>query len=146
MNFIEKILESIRSFMWYIRRMMNEFVEFLAKPFAFILSFFEGVFYFIAKFFQVAVEIIQLFVALFQYFFAHAVALMKTLGSFVGFAPQTSYYMPSAARAGFDGVIDQIGLTGVLTTIPNILIALIWLVFAVKMISLFGGKGDVNKA
>lgn len=146
MNFIEKILESFRQFMWYIRRMMNEFVDFLAKPFAFILSFFEGIFYFIGKFFQVAVEIIQLFVALFQYFFSHAMALMRTLGSFVGFAPQESYYLPSAARSGFDGAIEQLGLTGLLTTVPNVVIALIWLIFAVKMVALFGGKGEPKKS
>lgn len=145
MNFIEKILQAFQNSMDFLGDIFSNLISFFVKPFALLLTFFEGIFYFIGKFFQVAVAIVSLFVALFQYFFSVVAGVFRTLGSFVGFSPVGSYSLPSASRIGFEGALEQIGLTGLLTTVPNILIALIWLIFALKIIQLYGGKGDIAK-
>lgn len=145
MNFVEKIIQSIQNFMSFIGDALLGIVQFLAKPLVFLLEFFEAIFYFVVRFFEIAIAIVSLFVALFQYFFSLVGGLFKGLRSFVGFSPAGSYTVPSASKIGFESALEQIGLTGFLTTIPNILIAIVWLIFALKMIQLYGGKGDIAK-
>lgn len=144
MNFIEKIIESLSNFGSFIGEWFMSLFTFLAKPLAFLLEIFEAIFYFIGKFFQIAVAIVSFFVALFQYFFSVAGGLFKSVRSFVGFAPAGSYDLPNASVIGFNGAIEQLNLTGLLSTIPNILIAVTWLIFALKIIKLYGGKGDLK--
>lgn len=144
MNFIEKILTAISNFMDFISDLFLSFIDFLAKPLSYLLAFLEGIFYFITKIFEVVIHVIMLFIALFQYLFAIVTGLFRTIANWVGFSPNTSYNLPSASREGFTTALDQIGGTGLLTVVPSILIAVLWLFFAIKVVALFGNRGSVE--
>lgn len=145
MNFIEKILSSIQNFGDFIGEMFSGFLDILVKPLAYILAFFEGIFYFITKLFTVVVEIIMLFVALFQFLFAIITGFFRTLGTWLGFIPSSSYNIPtSETQQGLNVFFEVLGGTGFMTLLPNVLIFLVWLGFIYKVINLFGNKGSVN--
>ena len=139
------ILDAFSFLFEFLGKIFQGFLDILLKPFAFLLALLEGVFYFISVLFQIAVGIIMLFVAMFQYFFLMVAGLLRTIGSWVGFTPSANYTLPSASKLGFQTTLEQIGGTGLLTVVPTILIAVLWLYFAIKMVHLFGGKGDVKK-
>lgn len=144
MNFIELILTAISNFGTYIGDLFSSFIEFLAKPLSYLLDFLVGVFYFIEQLFFVLVEFIKLFGALFQFLFAIATGLIRTISSWVGFTPSASYNMPSTSMQGFEYVLSTVVGTGLVNVIPMILIAILWILFAVKIIGLFGGKGEMS--
>lgn len=142
MNFIETIMQVIFNLGDFIGSLLGGLVEFLTLPLALLLSLLEGIFHFINVLFQIVVMILSIFVGLFQFIFSISGALFRTVFSWVGFAPSGSVNLPSASRHGFETVLDQVGGTGLLTVIPNVLIAVIWLLFAYKIIGLIGGSDN----
>lgn len=145
MNFIERIMQLFFNLGEFIGNVITALVDFLAKPLAFLLQFLEGIFYFIAVLFQIVVLIISIFVALFQYLFSIVGAFFRTIASWIGFVPSSSYALPYASREGFEATMEQVGGTGMLTVIPNVMIAIIWIYFAFKIIGLIGsGRGEVK--
>lgn len=145
MNFIENIMDLFFNLGEHLSTLFNGFVEFLTLPFALLLSLLQGIFHFINSVFQIIILSVSIFVALFQFFFSIVGALMRTVGNMVGFAPSGSVNMNYATQLGFETALEQIGGTGLLTVVPNVLIAVIWLLFAYKVIGLLGDdKGKVK--
>lgn len=138
------ILDAFSFLFEFLGEIFQGFLDILLKPFSFLLALLEGIFYFISVLFQIAVGIIMLFVAMFQYFFLMVAGLLRTIGSWIGFTPSANYNLPSTSKLGFQTTLEQIGGTGLLTVVPTVLIAVLWLYFAIKMVALFGGKGDVK--
>ena len=62
----------------------------------------------------------------------------------VGFAPAGQLNLNYATRLGFDTALEQIGGTGLLTVVPNVLIAIMWIWFAIKVIGKFTNGSDQN--
>lgn len=147
MKFIEVIQDLFFNLGDFIGSAIETLLNFLTQPLALLLSFFEGIFYFITQLFTVVIIIVKIFVAFFQFFFSIGSSLINTVTSWVGFVPSGSVSLPSASRHGFEAVLDQVGGTGLLTVIPNVLIAFIWLGFAYKIIGLMGDKkgGSIEK-
>lgn len=145
MNFIETIITLFYNLGEFIGDLFNGFIEFLTIPFALLLSLLEGIFYFIIQFFEVVVLLITLFVSLFQMFFSFVGAFFRTIYAWVGFSPSGSVNLPSWSRQGFETVLEQIGGTGLLTVIPNVLTAILWILVIYKIIGLVGGKGETKK-
>lgn len=132
----------------FIGELLGGLVEFLTLPLALLLSLLQGIFHFINVLFQIVVMILTIFIALFQFIFSISGALFRTVFSWVGFTATGSVNLPSASRQGFETVLDQVGGTGLLTVIPTVLIAVVWLLFAYKIIGLIGGtdsKGGGKK-
>ncbi|WP_078387061.1 hypothetical protein [Bacillus cereus] len=119
-------------------------MDFLAKPLGYLLEFLEGIFYFFACLFNVLVLIIKIFTALFQFFWATATSVIKTLLMWIGVTPSGKVYLPHEAQNGFQVVIDKLMPTGIMTTVPMVATAFLWLFFGMKVFSLYGGSMGFN--
>lgn len=137
MNFIEKLLDAFFNLGEHLTNLFTSLVNFLVKPLALLLQFFEGIFYFINVVFQILVLLVRIFVALFQFFFGLVASLFMTISNMVGFAPTGELNLNQATRLGFDTALSQVGGTGLLTVVPNVLIAILWIYFAYKIIGMF---------
>ena len=144
MNFIETIIQLFFNIGDFIGSIFSSLIDFLALPFALLLQLLEGIFYFIVILFQVVIKIVQIFVALFQFFFSVVSALFISIGNMVGFAPTGELNLNYATRIGFDTALEQIGGTGLLTVVPNVLIAIMWIWFAIKVIGKFTNGSEQN--
>jgi hypothetical protein len=119
-------------------------MDFLAKPLGYLLEFLGGIFYFFACLFNVLVLIIKIFTALFQFFWATATSVIKTLLMWIGVTPSGKVYLPHEAQNGFQVVIDKLMPTGIMTTVPMVATAFLWLFFGMKVFSLYGGSMGFN--
>lgn len=144
MNFVEKIIDLFFNMGEHLTTLFTSLVEFLTMPFALLLQLLQGIFYFINVLFQILIMIVRIFVALFQFFFRIVSSLFITIGNMVGFAPTGELNLNDATRLGFDTALEQIGGTGLLTVVPNVLIAIMWLWFAYKVIGKFSENGSDN--
>ncbi|MDH2894497.1 hypothetical protein MX156_21605 [Bacillus cytotoxicus] len=141
---IDSILRGLSKFG---NAMVNGFkatMEFLAKPLGYLLEFLEGIFYFFACLFKVVVLIVKIFTALFQFFWATATSVLKTLLMWIGVVPSGKVYLPHEAQNGFQVVIDKLMPTGLMTTVPIVATAFLWLFFGMKVFSLYGGSMGFN--
>lgn len=118
----------------------KSFMEFLTKPLGYLLEFLEGIFYFFACLFKVVVLIVKIFTALLQFFWAVATSVIKTLLMWIGVVPSGKVYLPHEAQNGFQVVIDKLMPTGIMTTVPLVATAFLWLFFGMKVFSLYGGS------
>lgn len=141
MKFVDILIDGIQNLGDMIVDGFMKFIDFLATPLAYLLAFLEGIFYFFTKLYQVVIEIIMLFVAMFQFLFAVIAGLFRTLGTFLGFSPG-GYSVPSEAQTGLDVFLDTIGGTGFNSILPTIFIFIVWIGFVYKVIQLFGDKGS----
>lgn len=116
------------------------FMEFLAKPLGYLLDLLEGIVYFFASLFKIVVLIVKIFVALLQFFWAIATSVIKTLLMWIGVVPSGKVYLPHEAQNGFQVVIDKLMPTGLMTTVPLVATAFLWLFFGMKVFSLYGGS------
>lgn len=119
-------------------------MEFLSKPLGYLLELLECIFYFFACLFKVVVLIVKIFTALFQFFWATATSVLKTLLMWIGVVPSGKVYLPHEAQNGFQVVIDKLMPTGVMTTVPMVATAFLWLFFGMKVFSLYGGSMGFN--
>lgn len=138
------IAEGIGKVIEFIGRGFNVLLDFFAQPIMFLLTLLEGIFYFITVLFNIVVKIIQIFVALFQLFFAVATGLVSSFDLDASFNPGDvgSINLPYYSSQGFQAVMDHLIGTGLMTVIPYALTALLYLAFARKVMGLLGGSKD----
>ncbi|MNY41652.1 hypothetical protein D3C86_1764830 [compost metagenome] len=107
------------------------------------MSFLDGIWYFLTKLFLIVVAVIKIFVALFQFLGAIALGFMRTIQGFlwVDFSNVPKY--PSTSYTGLKLVSDFLGPTGMMTVFPMVLLAIVWLVFVLRIFALIG-DGDVD--
>ncbi|HDR4573544.1 TPA: hypothetical protein QCQ70_004368 [Bacillus cytotoxicus] len=114
--------------------------DLLEKPLGYLLAFLEGIFYFFACLFKVVVLIVKIFTALFQFFWVLASSVLKTLLMWIGIAPSGSVHLPKEIHNGFDVVVQKLMPTGLMTIVPTVATAFLWLYFGLKVFSLYGGS------
>lgn len=140
MKFVDKLLGLLKQGFENIIDFLFQFIQFLAKPLAFLLQFLEGIFYFISVLFQIAIQVIMLFVALFQFLFAIIAGVFRTIVSWLTVNPNASdVSFPSVSNRGFAVVVDLVQPTGLMTVVPMVALAFLWFFFILKIIGLFGG-------
>lgn len=141
MKFVDKLLGLLKSGFDNVIAFLYSFVQFLAKPLAFLLQFLEGIFYFISVLFQIVVQIIMLFVALFQFLFAIIAGVFRTIKAWLTVNPNSGdVSFPSVSNRGFAVVVDLVQPTGLMTVVPMVALAFLWFYFILKIIGLFGGS------
>lgn len=141
MSFLDNIIDWFANIGGLIADGFGKLFEFLAKPFSFLLSLLEGIFYFFTVLFDIAVNVVMIFVALFQFVIAIITGLLRTLMEFLTPSINASNVnMPSNSSQGLGVVIDVIDPTGLLNIVPYIAIALVWMAFIFKILALFGGN------
>lgn len=119
--------------------------EFLGKSLGLLIEFLEGIFYFIAKLFEVVVKVVTLFVMLFQFVASLTGGVVRTLVFWMNpdFSAQEIQF-PSDSHQGFMVVMDLVAPTGLLTIVPRIATALLWIAFVLKTLGMIGGQIMVN--
>lgn len=139
MKFADKLLGLLKQGFTYVGQIIQNVLEFIALPLSYLFYFFEGVFYFIGKLFEVLLLVLSIFIAIFQFMFAIAAGVLRTLKAmlFPNFTEAFINY-PSASRTGFETVLDVIAPTGLLTVVPAIATVFVWFFFSLKILGLYG--------
>lgn len=140
MKFVDKILQALKNFGEFLGDLFMGLFDLILKPLAFLLEILMAVVYFFGVLLEIVIAVVMLFVAFFQFLFALATGLIRTVASWVGFTPSGSTNLPSASQQGFDTFLDVIMPTGLVTIIPNVAIALLWLITVIKIVGLFGNR------
>ncbi|MCY8497589.1 hypothetical protein [Bacillus atrophaeus] len=144
MKFVDKLLGFLKSAFEWLGDLFTNFFQFLAKPFAYLFYFLEGVFYFVTKVFEVVVAVVMIFVALFQFIFSLFAGVLRTIAMWLGVYPSGGVSMPSTTGKAFEVVRDILQPTGMLTIVPTVATAFIWFYFIIKIIGLLGGNITVS--
>lgn len=139
---INGIAEAIGVIIEFIGDGFNTLLEFISVPFMFLMAFLEGIFYFVSRLFVIVVKVIQIFVALFQLFFSICAGLVSSFDLDVSFdsGSVSAISMPYYSSQGMQAVIDHLVGTGLMTVVPYAFTAVLYLIFARKIISLLGGN------
>jgi len=141
MNFIEKIGSLIQKGFQFIIDAIFKLLQFIQKPFALLFELLKGIFYFIWKLFEIVLHVIQIFVALFQFIFSIFAGIFRTIRSWLTVSPSAGdVSFPSVSSQGFKVVTDLLQPTGLMTIVPIVATAFLWLYFVIKIIGLFGGQ------
>lgn len=154
-KFVEKIIrgfEKIGSFFGdvfgklfkFFADIFGELFDLLATPLNYLLEFLIGIFYFITVLFTVAMKVIMIFVACFQFVGSLIMGVIRTIGMWLGITPSGAVNLPSASSQGFEVVMDIIAPTGLITVVPMVATAFLWFGFTLKIIALFGGQVMFN--
>lgn len=139
MPFVEKLFSSLRNFFSGVGDFFSSLMNVLVKPLSFLLDLLQAIFYFVTKLFDIAVEIIKIFVALFQFVGAMTVGFFRTLNNMLNpTIDKSQVYMPSSSEKGFNVFIDLVDPMGFLDIVPMVCLAILWCYFVFKMYGLLG--------
>lgn len=140
MKFVDKLLGLLVDGFFKVISIIVLLIEIIAKPLSYLLEFLKGIFYFIFKLFEVVVQVVMIFVALFQFLFAIIAGLLRTARSWLTVNPSAGdVSFPSVSNTGFGVVVDLLQPTGIMTVVPMVALAFLWLFFIIRVIGLFGG-------
>jgi len=141
MKFVDKLLGLMMDGFFKVISIIYSFMEFLAKPLSYLFEFLKGIFYFIFKIFDVVVQVVMIFVALFQFLGAIIAGVFRMIKSWLIINPDANdVSFPSTSYQGFKVVTDLLQPTGLMTVVPAVALAFLWFYFILKMIGLFGGS------
>ncbi|MNW41496.1 hypothetical protein D3C74_186350 [compost metagenome] len=144
MTFVDTLMRFLSGLGNFISDGFSKLFSFLAVPLGWLIALIEGIWYFIAKLFYVVIEVIDIFVALFQFIFALGSGFLRTIGAllWIDFS-RTPINYPSATGTGMNVVIQKVlQPTGFMDVVPMILLAVVWLYFIVRVFALLGGEVD----
>lgn len=150
MKFIDKIVDGFNKVLQFLGALFKplfdlissgfqSLMEFLAKPLGWLMYFLEGIFYFFEKVFAVIVLVIKIFTAMFQYLGALIAGVFRFIGHLLSFNISANTKFVSSSDSGFATVIDLLQPTGLLTVVPIVATALLWIFFCMKVFSAIGG-------
>lgn len=143
MNMIDTLMNWLSNFGNWLASTIMTLLNFLAYPLGWLIWALDGLFYLFYRLFDVVVLVVKIFTALFQYLFALLAGFMRTITSLLFSMPTTSPKYPGAMSDGISIVAEQLNPTGLMTVVPMVLLALIWLAFVMRVIALLGGtKND----
>jgi len=146
MTFVDALLGLLSRFGSMVADGFNKLFNFLSVPLGWLIWLLDGIWYFILTLFTIAMKIIMIFVALFQYIGAVILGFMRAIKGLVTLSfSSTPINFPSASKTGFQLVLDILQPTGLMTVVPLVLLAILWIYFVVRIMSLIGG-GTSNNA
>ncbi|OBZ15207.1 hypothetical protein A8L34_29560 [Bacillus sp. FJAT-27264] len=145
MTFVHTLLSFLSRSMSFLGDFFGKLLSFLAYPLGWLIAFLDGIWYFLTVLFRIVVAVITIFVALFQFLGAMAFGFLRTIRSFlwVDFGSTPINY-PSSSYTGLKLVSDVLGPTGLMTVVPMVLLAILWLLFVLRVFALFSDGGDVD--
>jgi phage-related protein len=141
MKFVDALLSLVSGGFNFLADLIYKLFSFLAKPLSYVYYFFEGVFYFLFQLFNIVVKVVMIFVGLFQLFIALVAGFVRTIMSMLTINYTAPHY-PSASGQGITAVTDILNASGMLTVVPYIVLAVIWMYFVKRMIGLLGGGSN----
>lgn len=143
MTFVNWLGEGLYNLMLLIGQGFEKLFTFLSKPLGYLLSFLDGIWYFLTQLFAIAVQIVMIFVALFQYIGAVVVGFLRSIKSLVTLSfSSANINFPNSSHTGFQLVLDVLQPTGFMTVVPLVLLGILWIYFVVRIVSLIGGANN----
>jgi len=155
MNFIEKIIAGFQAVLSFLGNIFSNVFDFfgdvfqklfdiIAKPLQLLFDLLEAIFFFFLKLFEIGVMIIKIFTAFFQYVYALGQGIFRTISSWSHISVSKGTSFPSASGQGFNAVIEILQPTGLMTVVPIVATAFLWLFFVIKILGLLGGDISVS--
>lgn len=145
MTFVNALLGFLQRFAFMIKDAFEKLIELILYPMGWLVWLFDGIWYFLYVLFSVVVKIIQIFVALFQYLGALIGGFLKAIKGLVSLSfNQTPINFPSESQRGFQLVLDVLQPVGFMTVVPLVLLAILWIYFVIRIMSLIGGGTNHN--
>ncbi|WP_263560726.1 hypothetical protein [Paenibacillus polymyxa] len=141
MTFIESLSWYITTFADLVADGFTKLFSYLSVPLGWLIWLIEGIWYFLTRLFDIVIAVLNIFGVLFQFFGALLVGFLKTIKGllWIDFG-QTPIHFPSTTSVGMKTVIDAISPTGLLTVVPLVMLAIVWLFFIYKVFALLGGE------
>lgn len=123
---------------------LQALLNFLAVPLGWIVALIEGIWYFLTQIVAVVIEVIDIFIALFQFLGSLFVGFFMTIkGLLIIDFSKTPVNYPSSTSQGIQVVVEKVlEPVGFMTVVPGILLAVLWLLFVIRTIGLLGGERD----
>ena len=143
-KFIDWILDGFTRIGGFIVDGFKGLFDLLAKPLSYLYYFLDGIFYFFMQVFDIAVKVIMIFVALFQFIGALIVGFLRTLADLLTPSFSSPFSLPSNSSEGLNVVLELVDPVGILNIIPYIGLAFVWAGFIFKILALFGGTMTVR--
>jgi hypothetical protein len=140
LNFIEQILDGFKHVGEWIVDGFTALFNLLAKPLSYLYYFLDGIFYFITVLFDIAIKVINIFVALFQFIGALILGFVRTLQMLLTPSFSAPVNLPSSSNQGLNVVLDLVAPMGILNIVPYICLAFVWFFFVMRILALFGGQ------
>lgn len=144
MRFADTLLGWLSGALSFIGDGFNKILDLLAYPLGWIVALIEGIWYFISALFRIAIGIIDIFIALFQFLGALFMGFFRTIQGLLSINfTSTPVSYPSASQQGISVVLEKIlAPAGFLTVVPMICLSVVWLLFILAVFKLMGGERD----
>lgn len=148
MAIVDILISGFQDLMGFLGELLHSFGSFLfdilGAPLQLLLELLMGIFYFFMQFMTVLSLIIRIFTGLFQLFFSYARALFSTIFAFTNFSSYGSISPDDQVRTGMNVFYELLEPYGVMTTLPNVINALLWIFFTLNIIGLIGHRGQIK--
>ncbi|OPG94563.1 hypothetical protein B2I21_31815 [Chryseobacterium mucoviscidosis] len=144
MTFVDTLMRFLSGAFKVIADGIQTLLHFLAVPLGWLVALIEGIWYFLTKLVTVVIKVIDIFIALFQFLGSLALGFLRTIKAllFIDFS-RTPVNYPSSTGTGMQLVVEKVlQPVGFLTVVPGVLLALIWILFIVRITGLLGGERD----
>ncbi len=142
MTFVDTLLSWLSAAASYIGDGIQKILNVVAYPLGWLIWLIDGIYYFCFKLVMVVLAVLEIFVALFQMIGAFFIGFFKTIKGFlvIDFSATPVHY-PSTTMTGMQYVIQNVlEPIGVMTIVPYILLAVVWLLFVIRVFALLGGE------
>lgn len=142
MTFVNTLMTFLQGLVGFIGDAFTKLFEFLSVPLGWIVALIEGIFYFLKVLVDIVIAILDVFWSLFSFIGALFIGFFKTIKGLLWIDySQTPVHYPSGTGAGIGVVIDKIlQPVGFLTVVPTLILAVIWLLFIIRVFALIGGN------
>lgn len=141
MTFVDTLMRFLSGALDVISRGIQSLLDFLAYPLGWLVALLEGIWYFLVKLVEVVILVIDIFIALFQFIGALFLGFFRTIKGLLWIdMSRTPVNYPGATGDGINAVKDTVlGPVGLLDVVPLGLLAIVWLLFIVRVFALLGG-------
>ncbi|MEK3837935.1 hypothetical protein [Paenibacillus sp. FSL R7-0128] len=144
MTFVHSLLSFLSGAFNWLGDAFGKLFQLLSVPFGWLLWLFDGIWYFLFSLFKIVVAVLHIFVSLFQFLGAIILGFLRTIKGFLFIDfNQTPVHYPSSSFTGLKLVADFLQPIGFMTVFPMVLLAVLWLLFVLRVFALLG-DGDVD--
>lgn len=142
MRFVDFLVSKIVEGFNAIGKLIYNLFSFLAPVLGFLWELLQAIGYFVVQLALVIWGVIKLFTALLQFFGAIVLGFFRTIFGFlvIDYDAHAINY-PSESMRGMSYVAEWLNVGGWLNVLPLVILAVIWILFAVAVFRLFSAGG-----
>lgn len=111
---------------------LNFIIKVIASPMAYLFQLLTFIFMFIVKAVTIVFLFIQIVYSIIMFLVSLSAGIFRTIKLWLNPQFNKPINFPSESESGFGFVMELLEPTGLITTIPNVVICLLWFAFAMK--------------